>query len=258
MRRSGLVTVVFAALVAAGCGARERVTPEAMPVDAHDAPVTRVHAARCDTLAVERVAAHGLAVRVVRPTVARVAPGGPMRARFGLRNVNGVRTVFAVRSVRRNSVCEPAWYRVQLPVRPNGLEGWVPARDVRVFELRTAVTVDLSERTVRVVRDGRTVLVVRAAVGAPATPTPRGRFYVNQRLWASDPTGPWGPGGVGISAFSPVLRDWAQGGPIAIHGTNQPHLLGGAISHGCVRVSNYALLRLMRLAPEGTPVEIRA
>ena len=81
---------------------------------------------------------------------------------------------------------------------------------------------------------------------------------MNQRLVAPDPAGPFGPGAVGVSAFSPVLQYWAQGGPIAIHGTNQPELLGQAVSHGCVRVANDVLIRLYRLADEGTPVEIRA
>lgn len=181
-----------------------------------------------------------------------------MRARFGLRNVNGVRSVFGVLGARVGADCRPTWYRVQLPIRPNGATGWVRARDVRPFRVPVRVLVDLSERKVTVFRGSTVVLRTRAAIGKAATPTPTGRYYVNQRLLATDSTGPWGPGGVGISAHSPVLVDWAQGGPIAIHGTNQPYLIGDAVSNGCVRISNYHLLRLMRLAVEGTPVEIRA
>ena len=43
---------------------------------------------------------------------------------------------------------------------------------------------------------------------------------------------------MGISAFQPKLPHWPQGGPVAIHGTNQPELIGQAISHGCVRMRN--------------------
>jgi lipoprotein-anchoring transpeptidase ErfK/SrfK len=173
-------------------------------------------------------------------------------------NVNGVRTVFGVLDERLAADCRATWLRVQLPIRPNGSVGWVRSRDVRRFKVATRVTVDLSERNVTVMQGDREVLSVDAAIGKPATPTPTGRFYVNQRLLASDPTGPWGPGGVGVSAFSPVLQDWAQGGPIAIHGTNTPQLIGSAVSNGCVRISNFHLRQLMRLAPEGTPVVIRA
>jgi lipoprotein-anchoring transpeptidase ErfK/SrfK len=35
-----------------------------------------------------------------------------------------------------------------------------------------------------------------------------------------------------------------------------PWLLGQAVSHGCVRVANEAILRLRRLAPVGTPIRI--
>jgi lipoprotein-anchoring transpeptidase ErfK/SrfK len=55
-----------------------------------------------------------------------------------------------------------------------------------------------------------------------------------------------------------VLHDWAQGGPIALHGTNEPGLIGVAASHGCVRLTNGVMRRLFALAPAGTPVVIRA
>lgn len=200
----------------------------------------------------------GVAVVVTRPTVARRFPGGAPIARFARRNVNGVRTVFGVLGARVRRECRVDWYRVQLPLRPNGITGWVRAEDVRRFSVRTRVVVDLSDRRVTVYRGTAVALRVRAAIGKPETPTPTGRYYVNQRLLAGDPLGPWGPGGVGISAFSPALVDWVQGGPIAIHGTNQPRSIGQAASNGCLRISNDRLLELMRLAPEGTPVEIRA
>lgn len=231
------------------------------PEPASRAPAS-VRAAACEAgsfrpIAVRSTGEGGAAVIARRPLAARARPGGPVIARFGLRNVNGVRTVFGVRGVRVDAACRPTWYRVQLPIRPNGATGWVRAQDVRRYRVDVGVLVDLSDRRVTVYRDGVVVLRARAAIGKPTTPTPTGRYFVNQRLLTSNETGPWGPGGVGISAFSPVLVDWAQGGPIAIHGTNQPHLIGDAVSNGCVRISNYQLLRLMEIAVEGTPVEIR-
>jgi lipoprotein-anchoring transpeptidase ErfK/SrfK len=47
------------------------------------------------------------------------------------------------------------------------------------------------------------------------------------------------------------------GGFIGIHGTNQPGILPGRVSHGCIRMRNSAILRLRRLMPLGTPVQIR-
>ena len=145
-----------------------------------------------------------------------------------------------------------------LPIRPNGTTGYVRAGHVELFRVRTRIEIDLSDRRVDFFRSGRRVLRVSAAVGAEGTPTPTGRFYVNQRLLSGDPSGPYGPGGIGISAFSPVLTGWTQGGPIAIHGTNDPGSIGKAASYGCLRIENRHLERMLRANPEGTPVSIRA
>jgi len=191
-------------------------------------------------------------------TVAYARPdGAPLRA-FGRLNANGFPTVFGVLASVLDGRCRPAWYRVQLPERPNGSTGYVRAGDVELARVTTRIVVDLSERRLELYRDGRRVLETEVAVGSPITPTPTGSFYVNQRLTAPDPWGPFGPAAIGISAFSPVLQDWAQGGPIAIHGTNQPESVGQAVSHGCLRVRNETLVALLREAPAGTPVVIRA
>ncbi len=197
------------------------------------------------------------AALVTRPTVARRLPGGRPLARLRLRNVNGHRTVLGVRAALLGEDCRPAWYHVQLPLWPNGTTGYVRARDVTVYTVPTRIVVDLSQRRLTFYRLGRPRLQVAAGIGAPLTPTPTGSFYVDQRLVPSDPDGPFGPGAIGISAFSEVLRDWPQGGPIAIHGTNEPWSVGKAASHGCVRVRNEVLRRLFEATPAGTPVVIR-
>jgi hypothetical protein len=183
--------------------------------------------------------------------------------RHGLRtferlNVNHFPTVFGVLGVLRGLDCEPEWYRVQLPIRPNGSVGYVRASAVELVEVRTRIEVDLSERRLELFRDGKLVHRLATAIGSDSTPTPTGRYYVNQRLIPADPTGPWGPAGIGISAFSPVLVHWAQGGPIAIHGTNNPSSVGKPASNGCLRLSNEDLMLVWDQTPAGTPVVIRA
>lgn len=191
-------------------------------------------------------------------TIAHRRPGGEPLHRFERLNANGVPTVFGVLAAILGPDCEPAWYRVQLPVRPNGTVGYVRARDVDLIMVTTRIEVDLSTRRLVLYRDGRRVLHAKVAVGAEITPTPSGEYYVNQRLTAPDPWGPFGPAAIGISAFSPVLQDWIQGGPVAIHGTNDPGSIGRAASHGCVRVRNDVISVLFRQVPVGTPVLIRA
>ncbi|MDX6388163.1 MAG: hypothetical protein QOD85_1965 [Gaiellaceae bacterium] len=191
-----------------------------------------------------------------RAEVAR-RPGAPAFARFRRLNVNHVPTVFSIRGVRVDATCKPRVYLVQIPKRPNGVTAWVPAKQVVVATVSSRIVVDLSKRRVTLFVRGRKVLSTKAAVGAAATPTPTGRFYVNQRLIPTDKTGPFGPGAVGISAFSNVLTGWTQGGPIAIHGTNAPWSIGKAVSNGCIRIPNRMLKKLFPRALNGTPVLIR-
>jgi lipoprotein-anchoring transpeptidase ErfK/SrfK len=149
-------------------------------------------------------------------------------------------------------------YKVQLPIRPNGSTGFVSLRSVTRRPVRTRVEVDLSAHRLTLFRDGERVLTTRIGIGAEYTPTPTGSYYVNQLLRADNPGGAYGPGAIGISAYSPTLRDWKQGGPIAIHGTNAPSSVGRSVSHGCIRVQNAVLLRLYRIVRPGSPVVVHA
>jgi lipoprotein-anchoring transpeptidase ErfK/SrfK len=143
-------------------------------------------------------------------------------------------------------------------VRPNGASGWIRASAVWIGRVRTRIEIDVSARRLAFFRDGVPVLQATVAVGAPATPTPIGRYYVNQRLIPVDKSGPFGPGAIGISAFSNVLTGWTQGGPVAIHGTNEPWSIGHSVSNGCIRLPNAVLRRLFYAVTAGTPVIIRA
>jgi hypothetical protein len=199
-----------------------------------------------------------LAALLRRPTTAYRAPGRGAFARFGLVNVNRYPTVFSVVGEVVDAGCRPRWYHVELPMKPNGTTGWVAARDLRLARVTTKIVVDVSKRQLFLLRKGRLVLRTRAAVGASSTPTPTGRYYINQRLIPTDPRGPFGPAALGVSAFSTVLTGWAQGGPVGIHGTNEPWSIGHPVSNGCIRVPNAVIRRLFAAVPAGTPVIIRA
>jgi hypothetical protein len=47
-------------------------------------------------------------------------PGGRAFTRFGARNASGVRTVFAGIDAVLGARCRAAWFRVLLPMKPNG------------------------------------------------------------------------------------------------------------------------------------------
>jgi hypothetical protein len=225
---------------------RETTTEEPEPRTCGDAAPVRVGHARRSFAAV-----------VKERAIAYREPGAGQLASFGRENANRYPTIFGVLGKRLDASCR-LWYRVQLPMRPNGITGWVRAADVRLEPVTTRIVVELAARQVILYDKGREVMRARAAIGTAATPTPLGHYYVNQRLVPTDPNGPFGPGAIGISAFSPVLTGWAQGGPIAIHGTNRPELIGQAVSNGCIRVRNDDLVRLFERTRAGTPVLVRA
>ena len=196
------------------------------------------------------------AARVRTRAVAYRKAGQHPLASFGKVNVNDYPTVFGVLGSVGGKGCKVTWYRVELPMRPNGTIGYVRAADVEVERVETRLEIDLSKRQLTLYRSGRAAMRTTVAIGKAATPTPVGRFYVNQLLLPADPSGPYGPAAIGVSAFSNVLTGWAQGGPIAIHGTNEPWLIGRPVSHGCIRMSNAAIVRLFPQVVAGTPVII--
>jgi len=149
-----------------------------------------------------------------------------------------------------------SWAQVRVPGRPNNLVGWVPRSSLGPWpEVATQVEIDRSARRLRLRRDGQVVLSVPVGIGAVGTPTPAGRFVVRERLSNAGGDPLYGRWAIGTSAYS-ALSDWPRGGVVGIHGTNQPWLIPGRPSHGCVRLENPAMAALVRLLPIGTPIWI--
>jgi lipoprotein-anchoring transpeptidase ErfK/SrfK len=150
------------------------------------------------------------------------------------------------------------WVRVYLPNRPDGRTGWVRARAVRLLTNRYRIVVHLRRHRLQLFQGEHVVLRAKTVVGKPSTPTPKGLYYIVDLLRPPDPNGAYGPFAFNLSAHSRVLRTFGGGdGVVAIHGTNEPSLIGRSASHGCIRVRNAIIRRLARALPLGTPVMIR-
>jgi len=149
------------------------------------------------------------------------------------------------------------WYQVRLPILPNNSTGWVQSTVLSgLHTVSTHLVVDRSALTATLYRNGKPIFRTPVGVGQDRWPTPPGQFYVRDLLIGyTDPT--YGPAAFGTSARSGVLTDWPGGGYIGIHGTNEPGILPGRVSHGCIRMPNAAVLELKRLMPVGTPLTIR-
>jgi L,D-transpeptidase catalytic domain len=149
------------------------------------------------------------------------------------------------------------WLKVRLPMRPNGRSGWVPRRALgKLHTVRTFLKIDRQRLRATLYRDGKRVWRAPVGVGKPGTETPGGNFWIRERLHVPSRGSLYGPLAFGTAAYS-KLSEWPGGGVVGIHGTNEPGLIPGRPSHGCVRVRNRAILRLGKLMPIGTPVRIR-
>ena len=145
------------------------------------------------------------------------------------------------------------WYKLNLPMRPNGSTGWVEANQIDVHPVTRRILIDINARWLEVLQGNKVLFKGTVAVGAPGMPTPVGHFFVQVRFVPDDPF--LGIFALETSAYS-SLTEWPGGGVVGIHGTDEPQLIGQAVSHGCVRVTNASAAMLRKLVPVGTPITI--
>jgi hypothetical protein len=192
-----------------------------------------------------------------RPTIARTAPSPGARriGRLSSRTPEGTTNLVVVVDSRRDSAGR-LWIRARLPAR-GMVSGWLPRSALGTYGVvHTRLIVDRARLTITLLRDGRVAFRAPVGVGRAETPTPGGLFYVRDRVtrYAS---AFYGPIAFGTSARSTTLTDWPGGGFVGIHGTDRPDLVPGRVSHGCIRLRNADIVRLAKLMPVGTPLQIR-
>jgi lipoprotein-anchoring transpeptidase ErfK/SrfK len=173
------------------------------------------------------------------------------------RPITGDQTVLPVIAHATNSAHGTAWLRVLLPGRPNSHTGWITARSTTSGITNWQITVRLSTRQVTVLWDGHMRRAFKAVVGKPSTPTPQGRFFVEENV-ALYPQDVGAPYALALSARSNAFQTFDGGpGQIALHGTNNVGgVPGTAASHGCVRLSTQDISWLANHIGPGTPVTI--
>jgi lipoprotein-anchoring transpeptidase ErfK/SrfK len=254
-RRPTAVAAVLLAL-ATGCGGAAPAEPAA------PAPTTaaaaKPAAPRAGPVHLGNARAY-VALATTDVTVRSRPGGGRVVGLFTQTTPWGSPTPFLVREARRTAGGE-TWLKVLLPRRPNGSSGWLLRDQVRLRPVDYSVEVDLSARTVRLLRGGRALRSWRAGVGRAWTPTPTGSFFVTVKLRPPQISSIYGAWALGLSGYSEVHEQFGTGdGQIALHGTNNPGRdLGREVSNGCVRLDNQAIGTLADTLPLGTPVTIQA
>jgi lipoprotein-anchoring transpeptidase ErfK/SrfK len=251
------LTAALAAAVAAaalgGCGSEHHAEPK-LPVAGIPAPGPgALRIGKPQPLRADRFATQWAPVR--RATIARSARSGSAGAisRLSARTPEATTNLVLVLG-RARDAHGALWIHARVP---DGRAAWVARAALGGYEeVHTRLIVDRARLTLTLLRNGRAIFHAPVGVGAPATPTPAGRFYVRNRLTRyASPF--YGPIAFGTSAHSQTLTDWPAGGFVGIHGTNEPALIPGRPSHGCIRLRNPDIVRLARLLPIGTPLEIR-
>ncbi len=195
---------------------------------------------------------HAVARAVARKRPAKTAK--PI-ARLRYDTEDGFAEVYVVLA-RYTDSNDQQWLKVRLPMRPNGRTGWVPRDSLGGLKtVTTFLRVDKHTLRATLYRDGKRIWRAPVGIGKHGTETPGGRFYIRERLRVRGHGSLYGPLAFGTSAYS-KLSDWPGGGVVGIHGTNEPRLIPGRPSHGCIRLRNRDVLRLAKLMPIGTPVRI--
>jgi len=147
------------------------------------------------------------------------------------------------------------WILVPIPGRPNGVTGWVPAGDLGELHVsHEHLVVDRERERATLYRGTQVIWSAPVGVGRPALPTPAGHFYVLEKLISE--SAEYGPYALGTSAYAPTLSEWPGGGVVGVHGTDEPQLIPGRPSHGCIRVKNADMVQLWHLIQVGTPIEV--
>jgi lipoprotein-anchoring transpeptidase ErfK/SrfK len=260
-RASGLLLAGTVAAVTAGATALRASPPASVAERAGapslPAPVPPAFTPRAPRrLPADRPVSHW--APVLRTVSARAAPrpDAPAVAALDTVTPEGTPNLVTVLGHREDGAGRP-WVHVRLAVLPNGSSGWVPRTALGGYTtVRTHLYVDLARLRADLYRGGRRVLRLPVAVGMPGWPTPKGTFYVRNKLTRYRSPA-YGPVAFGTSGRSPMTTGWPAGGFVGIHGTDRPDLIPGRVSHGCIRLRNADIRALAARMPVGTPVTIR-
>jgi hypothetical protein len=194
---------------------------------------------------------------VLRRMPVRAEPSGDARRVGGLQSSTYLGSADSVLVLGRASGVDQGWSFVRYP----GLghrTGWVRTSGLGPATIvRERLVIDRRRTRVTLYRGRRALVQARIGVGAADSPTPAGRGYVRERFVPRKGHSIYGVLAFGLSVYSRYRTDWPGGGQVGLHGTDQPELIPGHISNGCIRLRNADIRRLGLRLRIGTPVEIR-
>ncbi len=133
-----------------------------------------------------------------------------------------------------------------------------PAAAPAISAPRRELVISLPDRKLALIEDGEVVKIYPVAVGKATTPSPTGHFKIVNRI--VKPTYYHKGLIVGPGRGNPLGNRWMgldlKG--YGIHGTNEPHSIGHAASHGCIRMGKQDVEDLFSRVQVDDSVEILA
>ncbi|MGP0128937.1 MAG: L,D-transpeptidase [cyanobacterium endosymbiont of Rhopalodia musculus] len=133
---------------------------------------------------------------------------------------------------------------------------------VEIKVLATRLVLKLKERKVYAYQDDQLLASYLVAIGKKGWETPQGKFEITQMIKNPKWENPWNGKISAPGPNSPLgerwIGFWTNGKDyIGFHGTPGEHLIGQAVSHGCVRMRNADVKALFKLVDKGIPVIVQ-
>ena len=251
-----MLAALLAAAFLAGCGG-DRSPDSLQGADVTPPAIATTPTTTAETTTTTRAAEPGaqqqgpLGAKLERKVGLRDEPDGKIVATLGRKTRWGSPRVLAVVEQR------PGWLGVLTEQQP-GKVAWIPGDAAELLLEPWSLKIDLSARRVTVSHEGEVVRRFAVGVGGPGSPTPTGRFGVTDTLRLTG-GGPYGCCAIALTARQKdIPQGWTGGDRVAIHGTDSPSSIGGAVSHGCLRTAEDDLRWLLARIPLGSHVEIVA
>ncbi|MEM7095642.1 MAG: L,D-transpeptidase [Actinomycetota bacterium] len=198
------------------------------------------------------------------------APNGSPTTIYDINTIDGreleyplyAETVFGNRLALRVEEYDSTgnWARVAVPVRPNGTTAWVQTAFFTEDRHDYHIVIDISDNLVNVYKGEELLREQLAVTGRESRPTPLVRSYIDEKINGASLGPAYGSWVLSIAAFSEALGTFGGGGmpKLALHGTNQPELMGQYVSSGCIRVPDDVIDFIAETVPVGATVDIVA
>ena len=174
-----------------------------------------------------------------------------------------VRTLSAADEVSGEVICLVAqelgdWVAVYMPSGPPGSVGWIEREDVTLSRHEYRIEIDRAAHTLTVFTGAETTLSAPVAIG-PDAPPAGSNLYIKDLVQPPDPLGTYGTYAYGLSGSSNDFAAFSTGqGVVALHGTNNPTVLGQDVDRGAIAVDTATVASMVESIglPLGTPVQV--